>query len=743
MKRFSAYLLLLSLAVVACAAAPPVSHSPDGRKVVMVVMPAVSLDDLTCTDLPTIRKLMATGSTGLMNSRTSGRLDPEAGSFTDPRYTPESGYVTLGAGARAIAGMEARKAFNRAELMEGAPAHIVFERRTLVNPGASEVVHPGIARLTYDNSDLNYEVTIGLLGRLLHDAHLKTAAIGNSDAWSAHREVAAICMDGDGLVDFGNVGRSMVVRDPEAALAMRTDVPRLLREAARCIRLADFVVIELGDTARLDRARLDMTDRVFQRERVKVLKETDRALGHLLASMNLQNTRLIVLSPYPSSYAVEQTGNSLCPVLVAGRGFRRGLLTSGSTRMPGVVANTDIAASVLEWLGAPAPPALVGRPITSVTHLSPVEELRSLDRRASLQTASQPVLREVMIATIVLVGIIAVLWLILPQGHSLRRKAFPAAIMFPPSLALAMLLLTLYPSGSHLITWLALIALSAALVAVAVGIGRNPIRALMLISLGLAVLIVIDLATGGRLCRYSIMGYSVVDGSRYYGIGNEFMGALIGSSVVGIGLLLGALRAGQRAARISLLCGLIVAAAVVGFPAFGANTGGAIAVVIAFGFALAATCKRPFDLRRMALITLGAVAILVIFAILDSLRGQEYESHLGKTVRLALAGGLEHAGMLVKRKLAMNLLLIRVSVWSRLLAAYAIGAGVALKAGGFMLRPDPLPLHLRAALAGAVSGTLGALIFNDSGIVAAATCFVYAWALILLTVLDTQEHSPP
>jgi hypothetical protein len=47
-------------------------------------------------------------------------------------------------------------------------------------------------------------------------------------------------------------------------------------------------------------------------------------------------------------------------------------------------------------------------------------------------------------------------------------------------------------------------------------------------------------------------------------------------------------------------------------------------------------------------------------------------------------------------------------------------------------------MHLRIAFAGAVSGTLAALVLNDSGIVAAATASVYPWALLLLTIVESE-----
>jgi len=668
-------------------------------KVVMVVLPAVSVEDLASTDLPTIHKLMETGAVGLMNSRTAGRLDIPHGEYADSKYTPESGYLTIGAGARAIAGADARQAFNRDELVAGIPAWKVFRQRTLTDPGNSAVVHIGIAKMQYDNAELNYEVKIGALGDAIHAAGLKTAVIGNSDDAEVHREAATICMDSKGLVHFDN-------------------------------GFADFTVVEYGETARLDRSRLDLMDWVYQRERKKALQQADRELGQLALD---KQTTLIILSPYPSSYAIEKTESGLCPVIVSGPGFGHGLLTSGSTRIPGVITNTDIAPSILSMLNIPVPTSLVGRPIMTSPSDSPDALLR-LNQRASVQALSQPVLRQVMTAIIVLVGVVTVLWLILPVPK--RRRLWPL-ILLPPTAALALLLQAMWPTPSHSEAWLRLMILAVGMIGAATLIVRKPSNVLMVVSLALVGLVTLDLVTGGTLTRNSIMGYSIVEGARYYGLGNELMGAFLGAILVGLGLLLGASKASRRTIQIALILGLAFSVVIDGAPMLGADYGGALAMALAFGIALAVSGSKPFRLRRLAGIVLAAGILIAGLAVLDSLRGQAHESHLGRAIHLAGSGGPAQIGMLIKRKLLMNLFLIRVSVWSRVMAAYGISLGLVLYVGDRKI--GPLPMHLRITLTGVISGTLAALIFNDSGIVAAATCFVYGWSLLMLVALERQN----
>ncbi len=730
-------LTCLILVSQACAAPKP--------KVVMVVIPAVSLRDMTSSNLPTFRGLAEHGCIGLMNSRTAGRINLGFEEFTDGKYAPEAGYMTIGAGARAQAGLDAAQAYNANESILGATARDIYRQSTLIDPGKSEVVHPKIPRLTRDNSTFNYRITVGALGAALHKAGLKTAVIGNSDDGQLHREAVTIAMDSNGLVDYGDVGPDMVVRDPSAPSGYRTNETRLLAEFERCLDLADFIVVDLGDMARLDRARPGMMDDVYAAQRVRVMKRMDHLLGHFLPTrLEPHHVDLIVLSPYPSAYEIEKHDNSLCPVIAFPSEFRGSgrmmVLTSGSTRVDGVITNTDITPSVMEMLGIQQKPALVGRSMerSFLMTRSTARYLTRLTTRIAQQNATNGVLRQAMVAVIVLVAIAMLLWFTVPAGR-LRRQLIIPFVLVPPALAPAMMLLSLYATNSQLLTWVGLIGITAGIVGICTLIGRKAINTLMLISLGAAGLFLADTVLGNPLGRFSIMGYSIMEGARYYGLGNELMGALIGSSMVALGLMMR--NAGPRPMQVVLAIGLVVVTAVVGAPMLGANMGGAISVIIGFGCALLATSKKPFDVKRAFGIVVALGLCLGAFAYLDSLRGAQHASHLGRALSDIKEGGLGEAGTIITRKLNMNWMLIRVSVWSRLLGAYIASICAVLLPKKAYLRVAPLPLHLRVTLTGTVAGTLAALAFNDSGIVAAATCFVYVWSLVMIMALDAEQRN--
>lgn len=252
-------------------------------------------------------------------------------------------------------------------------------------------------------------------------------------------------------------------------------------------------------------------------------------------------------------------------------------------------------------------------------------------------------------------------------------------------------------------------------------------------------LVAVDMLTGGRLCGQSIIGYSVVEGSRYYGMGNEIMGALTGAMLAVIGLMSAFGKWSLKTTRIALIIGMVVGTTLIGAPSLGINTGGAISIVTAFGAALAAASQRRFDLKSLLKIAAGVGIVLAILIAFDVMRGQSGESHLGKAFGAFTSGGSDQIGLLIKRKLAMNFVLVRTSIWSKLLIVYLISIGVFIKYGNVMQVIRNQHIGYRIAVAGILAGMVAAFIFNDSGVVAAGTCVIYLWSLMTIASCEPND----
>lgn len=769
-------------AAAAAAAAPGI---PGASRVVLVLVDAIPLGNIDPALAPHLWRLASSGAVGLMNVRTAKTLQDD--------HT----YVTLGAGTRAQGPPETGHAFNSDETVEGVPAAVAFARNTgATAPPRGAVVHPYIALINEVNSGLSYHVVPGALGEALKLAGKRTAVFGNSDT-PGHpgRHAVAIAMDSSGLVDLGDVGQDTVKHVDDFPGGMMTDievVARLVKDTMTAGR-ADFVVVESGNMSRVERylgAGL-LTDAAYEKASRSALASADALVGRLLEFVDLTDTVFVVLSPSPAAREIAR-GRSLAPVIAAGPTLSTGsggLLTSATTRRDGLITNTDVAASVMAWLGVTPPPWVLGAPVRAVADPAALRRLRALhDEIASTYLVRAPILKAFVgfqiIVALVSLGLIA--FFAARSKPLLRQRggAAPETPLPPPddsrpnhaspgrgairtavrwahatagatqalllclgTVPLAMLFL---PSAVHTGGGASAGALVAA-AALAMYVFARAVRgrgappglfafAVVYLLTGLAV--TCDALLGSPLMQRSVLGYDPVAGARFYGIGNEYMGVLVGSLITGTGLAVD--RAGSpeapssatRARRAPVLActavlfalGLVVLAS----PSFGANMGGTLTAVAGFGVAYALYSGRRVTGRRIAALAGLGAALVAGIAIADALRAGGPTSHWGRAILAVSAEGPGALADIVRRKAAMNLKLIRYTVWTRALLAFL--AAVAL----LWVRPVGLAKKLMKANPGFASA-LGASLFsagvaivtNDSGVVAAALLMMYP-SLVLL-----------
>jgi hypothetical protein len=237
----------------------------------------------------------------------------------------------------------------------------------------------------------------------------------------------------------------------------------------------------------------------------------------------------------------------------------------------------------------------------------------------------------------------------------------------------------------------------------------------------LVLILVCDLPTGQHLLKRAWMSYSVMEGARYYGIGNEFAGAFIPASLLVSYALLTSKR---RRFWPAVSAGLAVIAILVGLPSAGANAGCFLSAIMGFGVAGVIWWKGSVSGRDVILIVLLAGLLLAGEVAIDLVRGGHDQSHIGRA--LSFGGSITDIAW---RKVALNVYLLFHSPWSLTLLA-----GIA---GIWTLWRDP-NLSLKSCItndriatgvcAGIVTSIVAILLFNDSGVVAAAEATVLTWA---------------
>ena len=255
----------------------------------------------------------------------------------------------------------------------------------------------------------------------------------------------------------------------------------------------------------------------------------------------------------------------------------------------------------------------------------------------------------------------------------------------------------------------------------------------------MVVSLIVDLVRGAPLIGSSIAGYNMVEGARYYGLGNELMGTMLGCAIIGVGMLLSSGRAAQfsprlkTAAAAAVLCVVLLG---IGAPMLGANTGGAIAAAFGIVAVFAARRGRPLSVRSAVLAGLVIVFVVGALFAVDALRGAGSQSHIGRTADIAASGDAQILFGIFQRKIALNLKLLSHSLWSRLLLIGLVGSALMWWQGKKVFGSGFLTKERSAAGIGCLVGTIAAFAFNDSGVLAAATCVVPLWSMLGIVILE-------
>lgn len=699
-----------------------------GGQVVVVVADRVSLADLAVAGQPW-PELLSQAGMALMNTNTGGGR------------TPENALATISAGVPAVVVSGAGLAFRADEDLGGEKAGLTFARRTGMVPAPENVVVLTWPQIAGDNQQLAGNSRPGFLGEMVRRAGGQTAILGNADLPdSPRRETALLAMNALGVVDYGIAGKQITTPTRDRLLPLVTDYDRLGQAYRQLPDDVSLVVIDVGDMARLDRMDHLGTTEVVEREKRTIMRDIGYFLQKLLAD---EPARVIFLVPTPSSPAVAEK-NLLTPLLVfAGEVPPASWLTSPTTRRAGLVSNLDVTATILSWLEQPLPPGLLGRPVTLApsTPPRPVEALLDFNERSVFVYALRPTLLKTYVgAQIFTIG--GVVFCLL-AGYSRLLRWWRPVLLGLAAVPLALLLVPLLSSYGSVWFYIGILLLITLLVTLAAArFSASTLGAFGLLAASTWASLIYDVFSGSALICQSILGYDPIAGARYYGIGNEYMGVLVGAGMVTIGI---ALQLGRRQGGLSRL-DLAAVAAILGLttvalaaPGHGANAGGTLAILVAGAFLWMWLTRGSFNWSGAALAGAAMVAVLVGVSLIDAWRAVEVQSHFGRTWQLIGNEGWAQALDIAIRKVTMNLKLIRYSVWSRILLV-ALGTLMLL-----CYRPVNLwrlvrreNLYFYRGFSGAVVGAVAALVFNDSGIVAAATVMTVAMAPFLYLLLSAR-----
>jgi len=613
-----------------------------------------------------------------------------------------------------------------------------FRSRTGIIPPSGSVLQLGIARIKNQNLELPYPAVPGALGTTLRESGLTTAVLGNADVTQdLRRQAVSIAMDEDGLVDMGRVDGRLLIKHDGFPGGLHTDYATLVRELHGISGQASFLVIDVGDLSRLEEYREDILDSILYDKRKAILQEIDRFLGEVMKVTDFEKDMLLIVSP-TRSRIWSPKDNSLTPVLAAGKGLSKGILLSPGTKRQGLIVNIDLAPTVLRHFNLPLPTYMMGQPVQAVEKDNQLDVLFSMHKNIQIIYHARPILLKGYIIYQLGVLLAGVYYIFRRRDQAnLILKPFLLSIMAVP---LAFLILPLVPKTSFAALTLELFFITLLLTIFALFLEKKShLGPFIFLSFVTASLIVADILTGSNLQINSILGYDPIIGARFYGIGNEYEGVLIGSLIIGCTGLLSYFHRFYKTGLLVTGGIFLFVIFVLGNPRLGSDLGGVIAASSAFIATFLLLQGLKFNLKKAFYLVMGVVCLVVFLLIIDMRRPPEIQTHFGRNATIILSGGWQAAIDIIERKLAMNIKLIKYTIWSRIfLASLGSLALLFYRPVGVMAAIRNSYPVLYKGFMGVVVGSIAALIFNDSGIVAAATTIIYGAPPLIYLVLQEQ-----
>ncbi|SMO94466.1 hypothetical protein SAMN06264849_11734 [Melghirimyces algeriensis] len=678
----------------------------DVRQIWWMNVPDLYLDDIRNQELPHLQHLIQHASVGAMNMKTGGR------------NTLSNSYATLGMGSRAVSPTNEMfyHAVEQVEDQEEEPvtAGVLYARRMGETFSSQSIVYPGLMNLIAENEKNTYVVKPGILSESLRRHGYATMVLGNLDEGKKPvRYAPLITMDRRGVTEEGDIGENVLVQDLDRPFGVKANYQRIGQQLLSWHK-PGLAVVDLGDLYRLERVGHTMSPLLQDRLRMRILQELDDFLGQMVQKMDKH--QLLVLT---SSGSGSSQKEGLQPILFYQKGTDFRLLTSSTTRRTGIVSNIDLAPTLLTRLGITVPKGMMGLPMNSIPG-SIKDFWNTVERVESIYNLRPSVLYSYILLqiTVLLTGLI----FILKNGKGRGwMESVLLAVMLAPFIFLVF-------SGMTAHSWW---LFSGILVVSGLGLAFLLTR-ISTLSLffwtGLFVFlpVVVDGLMGGPLIQQSFLGYDPIKGARYYGIGNEYMGVVLGSSILASAAWLEKREVVTRWLRWGVGLFFFFLLLFFAAPFWGTNAGGALASAVGFAVAY----LRFFQKRWSTGLFLKAVGLgligLLLLVVLNSWLPGPSPSHIGRALADLREGDFEAVLRIIHRKLEMNLKLLRVSSWGKvfLLSLVAMAILSFRPAGGLKLLMRRYP-QMFNGFAAILAGALAAIVFNDSGIVSAATSIIY------------------
>lgn len=584
----------------------------------------------------------------------------------------------------------------------------------------------------------------GHLADQLAQKQIYTLALGNSDTFKTVSRTASLLVMNQAGEAQGDVEQAIVTPAPYLPGGFRTDWKALWErlEQVWATKQGSLVVVELGDLWRLEQTYNSPASAMLKQiYKAMWLDEWQEWFTQLTHRLELRSTPVTiwVISPIVSQEA-KQKGELLAPFITWSGHQKGGLITSLTTRQEGIVTNLDFLPSLYRFFQLQPVEHFYGHvmlpvkkeelkqpPSLRFTHFfEHVEYLFTIygTRRLIISVY-------LMVMIFLLISTAAYWWFSKRRWGARVVQILIGTILISP---IYFLWLTPLIKKLEPVPWIAVLFAASFLSSFILYRLVNHIWFLTLIGLANTVTILVDIWQGSPWMKRSFLGFDPLIGARYYGLGNEYAGILLGSSllaVTGLFVYLHKKRILLTPKKRWLLFGLVslfylVIIYSMAAPQLGTNAGATMAAVVAYTLSLLLLFR--FRLSWSRLIPLFGIAMLyVLFLVSLHLTGEQ--THIGMFLKATTNGDIQWIAEILYRKWTMNWRLIKVSLWGKLFTTALVVMGLVYlrlnyHPGQRGLRPDQHEVWM-AGFKTLIIGALSILVLNDSGVVAAATTVIY------------------
>jgi len=415
-------------------------------------------------------------------------------------------------------------------------------------------------------------------------------------------------------------------------------------------------------------------------------------------------------------------------------GEQPAILTSPSTKQPGLIQTTDIMPTLVRATGAQTDANLAGAPVTTASAPPSAGDRYQLmlDRQVAVATQAAmsvwfyPVFAGLMAALLAVAALVG-------------RRAWPRVInplrvggLFFAAIPVSTYLVNVIPwerSTSPDVAMLAALAGWALALTLAGLLGpwkRFTLGPLTFVAVATVLVLAGDVITGSQLQMSTLLGEPLLIASRFYGIGNSalalFLTALVFALITACSLI------ANRWVRLSVvLVTMVLACLLLATPGLGTKFGSVPALVVGLGVLALAAAEIRASIKRLALIVGTTAGIMIAVLVIDWLRPADDRTHFGRFFASIISG---EAGAVLMRKIGMNIDILTQS-WMTLLLPLII-AGVfwaAIAPGRFRIPALPrlyarFPYLHMSMISLAVLLGVGAVV-NDSGIIVPAVGLLF------------------